>query len=158
MENKVLNLIYTVFLGLIIAFFIGFGINTFYEPPTQPETAPYTVEDKAPTAEQQQAQNQAWEEYQDKEQHYSRNVSMVALASAVILLVASFALEKRTHVIANGIMLGGLFTLLYSIIRGMISTDSKYTFIAITIGLAVVLYLGYRRFAHPGALAQTRKK
>ncbi|QQS18821.1 hypothetical protein IPL68_02020 [Candidatus Saccharibacteria bacterium] len=45
-------------------------------------------------------------------------------------------------------MLGGLFTLIYSIGRGFASQNSKYVFIAITVGLALVIYLGYRRFAH----------
>jgi hypothetical protein len=62
--------------------------------------------------------------------------------------------KKKVEVISDGVMLGGLFTLLYSLGRGFASQDSKYSFISITVGLMVVLYLGYHRFVRPKKLSK----
>ena len=158
MDSNVLKIVYTFFLGIIIALFVGFGIQTFYPAPEPPETPaalmfPEKVNpsetDQQEMLEAQQEQEQAYREFQQESENYSRNVSTVALLVAVGLLGLSLLLTKRSLVMANGIMLGGLFTLLYSFTRGMMSGDTTMTFIAVSVGLAVVLYLGYRRFIQP---------
>ena len=150
MENNILKIIYTFFLGLLLALFVGLGISTFYIAPTAPEYTYSTSSDKPQTDPAYRTYNEQSKRYEEDKITYNRNVSMIALASAVMLLIISFGLEKRNKIIANGVLLGGLFTLLYSIGRGFASQDSKYTFIVVSIGLAIVLYLGYRRFSdHP---------
>jgi hypothetical protein len=67
------------------------------------------------------------------------------------MLGLSLLFEKRNRVLANGVMLGSLFTLIYSIFRGFMSGDTTLTFITVTIGLGIVLFLGYRRFFQPRA-------
>lgn len=153
-DSRILRLVYTFFLGILIALFVGVGISTFYPAPEEPE---YPVSTSAvmkePTLEEQAAQdaayNKARDAFDDKFAVYNRNVSIIAIMSAVLLLVASIVYEKKIRFIADGIMLGGLFTLVYSIGRGLASGDSKYTFVMITVSLAVVLYLGYHRFVKP---------
>lgn len=68
------------------------------------------------------------------------------LAGAVLLLVLSLVFEKRNKVLTNGVMLGGLFTLIYAVGRSFASSETTVTFVAVTVGLAVVLFLGSRRF------------
>lgn len=151
-NNNVLKLVYTFFLGILLAFFIGLGINTFYAAPKSPEfPAVLSTYGKEPqmTNEQVAAQkvyDLSIEQHQKKLKPYNRNVSMIALAGAVILLVLSILYENKIRIIADGVMLGGLFTLLYSLGRGIASEDSKYMFAVVSVGLAVVLYLGYHRF------------
>lgn len=148
--------VYTVFLGFIIALFIGLGINTFYNAPTAPlyPTETSAVKQDEPTAEQIAKQNQYeadYQTYQDDYQTYSRNVSIIAMISAVILLAIGLTVERMRLVnsaIANGVVLSSVFTLIYSIIRGFISTDTKFTFIVVTVSVAVSLYLGYHTFAN----------
>lgn len=163
MDNKTLSIVYTFFLGLILSLFIGLGISTFYPGPKMPEypaeTQTYTGKEFTPE------QNKAQREYDVKLKQwdndnkvYSRNVSVVALAGAVIVLVISFAFERRNQVIANGLLLGGVFTILYSITRGFVSEDTKYTFAAVSVGLVVALYLGYRRFSHTTTGTKVKKK
>lgn len=77
---------------------------------------------------------------------YNRNVSVVALIAAVVLLALSLAYEKKIRIIADGVMLGGLFSLVNSFGRGFVSENSQYVFLDVTIGLATVMYLGYHRF------------
>lgn len=151
MEDRgILKLVYTLFLGVLLALFVGVGINTFYPGPKQPEypTALNTI-GKEPSTEQlkvEKAWNQKMAEHDKQMKPYNRNVSMIALGAAVCLLVASIMLEKHIKLLSDGILVGGLLSLLYSIGRGFASEDSKYVFIAISAGLVIVLYTGYRQF------------
>lgn len=157
-ENKMLTFLYSIFLGLLLAIFIGVGVNTFYPGPKPPQ---YPVELNTygkELTDEQLATQQAYEitsrEHEEKMKPYNRNVSMITLSAAVLLLALSLFLEKRNiKVISDGVMLGGLFTLLYSLGRGFAAQDSKYTFVVITVGLVIVLYLGYHRFVRPHQLA-----
>jgi biotin-(acetyl-CoA carboxylase) ligase len=157
--NKMLKLAYTFFLGILLALFVGVGINTFYPGPTAPEfPAELNSYGKELTTEQAAVQrnfDKRMEQFNKDMQPYNRNVSMLALGAAVVFLAVSLAFEKRIKLIADGGMFGGLFTLLYSVGRGFASQDSKYMFIVISAGLVIVLYLGYRRFVRHGATAKT---
>lgn len=152
-DNKILKLVYTFFLGLLLAIFVGVGINTFYPSPPAPK---YPIElnyyGKEPTKAQEDSQKRydiKMQAHEEKMKPYNRNVSVITLVAAVLFLVVSIVYEKRIKIISDGIMLGGLFTLMYSIGRGFASEDSKYVFIVVTVGLIVVLYLGYHRFVAP---------
>ncbi|MEK7621342.1 MAG: hypothetical protein AAB395_03225 [Patescibacteria group bacterium] len=161
-DNKILKIVYTFFLGFLLAMFIGLGINTFYEGPKEPE---YPIGIDAYTSKQltdEQAKKQhdyevAMAKYNKEMQPYNRNVSIIALIASVILLVVSLMYEKKIKIISDGVLLGGLFTLLYSLIRGFASQDTKYVFIVVTIGLIVALYLGYHRFVKPTTATTTKK-
>ena len=154
MDDKVLRLVYTFFLGVMLALFVGLGIQTFYPPPERPEY-PISLELKAPaeaTPEEQQQQRefeQEIREYEKAYEGYNRTVSILATSSAVILLGLSLLLERKSLVLTNGVMLGGLFTLLYGLGRGLASRDTSTTFVTVAVSLVVVLFLGYRRFLRP---------
>ncbi|MFE7629113.1 hypothetical protein [Kocuria sp. NPDC057446] len=152
MDNNVMKIVYTFFLGALLALFVGLGIQTFYPAPEMPEPTAgmeFAPEGGAPTAEQREEMEEndrQWRQWQVEQQSYSRNVAVVALGASVVLLGLSLVLEKRNRVLTNGIMLGGLFTLLYAIGRSFASSETTMTFVAVSVGLAVVLLLGHRRF------------
>lgn len=161
-ESGILRLVYTFFLGLLLAIFVGFGINTFYPGPEMPKypSELNTYTNKEMTREQevvQRAYDKKMDTWNEEMKPYSRNVSIIAMAAALILLAISFIFEKKIRVIADGVMLGGLFTLLYAIIRGTMSADSKYVFAMVSLGLIIVLYLGYHRFVKPYSQTNTAK-
>lgn len=139
--RKSLTVIYTFFLGLILSIFIGFGINTFYEFKTD-----YSSE------------GETEELYLQDVETYNRNVSIVALVASILLLIIGLAFEEKLKNLADGFLLGGLFTLVYSMIRGIAANDSKYVFIIASIGLVAVLYLGYHRFLQRPKKAPKSKK
>ena len=161
-DNKILRMIYTFFLGLLLAIFVGVGISTFYEAPARPE---YPIEAQTyggePTEEQINLErefeqtNIAFDE--NEMQPYNRNVSIMVITAAVILLALSIVFEKKIKVIADGVMLGGLFTLFYGIGRGFASANTKYVFVVVTISLVAVLYLGYHRFVEKQIPAKVSK-
>lgn len=161
-DNKILKLVYTFFLGILLAIFVGAGVNTFYPGPKSPEyPISLNTYDKELTKEQGQQQkefDQQLQQHNEKMKPYNRNVSTITLAVAVVFLMISILYEKRIKIIADGVMLGGLFTLLYGIGRGFASEDSKYVFLVIAVGLALVLYLGYHRFVRDTPTKSKPKK
>lgn len=148
MDDKVLRIVFTFFVGALLALFIGFGIHTVYPPPEQPDLA--GIEMKANPTDAEVARIAAAQKAYDAEyQVYSRNVSIASMGGAVLLLGASLLLEKRNKVMANGVLLGGLFTLVYGVGRGFVSRDTTTLFLTLTAALIIVLYLGFRRFKTP---------
>lgn len=148
-----LKIAYSFFLGILLAIFVGVGIAAFYPQPASPK---YPTElnmiNKEPTSEQQALQRefdvkqQAWE---DQMKPYNRNVSVIALAAAVTFVAIGLLFETRIKVLADGLVLGGIFTLIYSLGRGFAAQNSKYSFVMATIALIIALILGYLRFIRP---------
>ena len=147
--------IYTIFLALLIALFVGLGIATFYPGPKVPQ---YPVElDQVKqgceeTLEQQTLRkefNQTQNQFIEESKPYNRNVSIISLVASIIILVLSLTLLAKIKMIADGILLGGVFVTAYSIIRGLMSEDSQFRFLIVTIGLIIALVLGYVKFIRP---------
>lgn len=149
-----LRVIYAFFVGILLALFVGAGIAAFYPSPTAPQSPDIGYVGKEGPNQQQEAQQKAFERSMDefnKNQMnpYNRNVSIIALIAAIIFVSLGLLLEERIDVLADGALLGGLFTLLYSIGRGFAAQDDKYSFVVVSVGLVIVLGLGYLRFIRP---------
>lgn len=156
-----LKFVYSLFLGLLLVIFVGFGVATFYPSPKAPEypkalerplglNEEYTAEQKAAEADYQKG----WEAYTEKSKDYNRIASILALGAAVVFLVVGLVLESRIGLLADGLLLGGTFTLIYSIARSFASDDPRYSFIMVSVGLVITIVLGYLKFIRP----QTIKK
>ena len=151
-----LRVLYTIFLAIMLAFFIGLGIEAFYPSPTAPE---YPTElqynGKAPSEmspEMQKVQkdyDQSQKDWMKENSVHSRNTSMIAVAFSVIILTLSLTVLQKINIMSDGFLLGGLLTLLYAIIRGFGSDDNRFRFILVTVGLIVALALGYIKFIRP---------
>ena len=149
-----IKLIYTFFLGLLLATFVGVGVSTFYISPTAPETptvyAKPIVNDPTPEEQQQLEQfDQQQKQYLKELSIYNRNVSIIVLAFSLVLLVIALSFARHLDIIADGILLGSVFTLIYSIGRGLATEDPKFRFIVTSVGLLVALILGYVKFIRP---------
>lgn len=155
----ILRLIYTFFIGIFLAVFVGVGISAFYigpKYPDQPSIIKYisseTLKDAKQFAEfksEAEKFDQAEREYQTKSQLYNRNVSIVAIVASIIIVIASLTLFRTILLIADGLLLGGVLTLIYSVIRGFGTEDNLFRFIVVSIGLASSLILGYLKFIKP---------
>ncbi len=157
--------VYIVFLGLILATFVGVGISAFYKGPVYPETPatlkyarPYPEEGSAtPSAQyikEQEAFDTESKKFQEASEQYNKNVSMIAIGFAILMLVVSLTLFKQIFVIADGLLLGGVLTLAYSIVRGFGSDDDMFRFFVVGAGLITAMILGYIKFVAP----QSKKK
>lgn len=146
-----LKVIYTFFLGIISVLFVGVGVSVFMEAPQWPE--PPTAIKYGTDGELAEEDRAAQEEYdrqvkahQEVEQRYNRNVSIVVTIFAVIFLAIGVGLGHKLDVVADGVLLGGVFTLLYAMGRGLASDDEIYRFVVVSVGLLTALGLGWWKF------------
>ena len=151
----ILKLIYTLFLGLLVALFVGLGIDAFYEGPKMPDYPSELNLQKADCGNypelmaKQEKFDQDQKNFQEQDKVYNRNVSIISLIFAIVILVASLTLFSKIKMIADGVLLGGVFTTAYSLIRGLMSENSKFRFLIVTVGLIIALVLGYIKFIRP---------
>lgn len=148
--------VYIVFIGVLLALFVGVGIAAFYPSPKNPESQIYptksfyepnlTSTESAELRRQDIEQQKVWQKFNDETQEYNKNVSIIAVAAAILILIVSLTLVSKILILADGLLLGGVLTLLYSIGRGFGSNDEKFRFVVVTIGLIVALFLGYLKF------------
>lgn len=167
--TMILKFIYTLFIGILLALFVGFGIAAFYEEPKYPEPpmslkypSPIYPESKevsfsAQITRDQIRQEKIQKEFQKNIEIYNRNVSVIGLTAAIIFLTISLTLAQKLLLISDGLLLGGVFTLLYSIGRGFASHDNKFQFVTVAIGLVVSLVLGYIKFIKPVSNKKTER-
>jgi hypothetical protein len=160
--GMVLRFIYTLFIGILLALFIGLGISAFYEKPKEPEypnsikyarpIEPAVSPDSTYSAKmlkEQEEYDKRWKDYNKIQETYNRNVSIIALTSAIVVLIISLTLVHNLLLISDGLLLGGVFTLLYSVGRSFQTQDTKFEFIVVSIGLVIALLLGYKKFIQP---------
>ena len=152
----IVRIAYTVFIGILLATFVGVGIAAFYPSPKPPEypieltklrpvvggEQQYTPEE----VQKQQENEKAQREFQKQSQIYNKNVSIIAVSASVIILTITLVFLGKILFLADGLILGGVLTLLYSIIRGFQSQDEMFRFIVVSIDLVIALFLGYVKF------------
>jgi hypothetical protein len=140
---------------LLIALFVGLGIDAFYVGPKMPDYPSELNLQKPDCGNYDQLKamqadyDQKQKAFNEESKTYNRNVSMVSLASAIVVMIISFVFLSKIRMIADGILLGGVFTTAYSIIRGLMSEDSRFRFVIVTAGLIIALVLGYMKFIRP---------
>ena len=142
MENKVLKIIFTLFIGVMVALFVGFGIEAFYPSPVYPDV----MWKENMTDAESDAIQAAEAAYQEAVRVHNQIVSIVVTAVAVVIMVVSMFLEKRNRTLTNGLLLGGLFSLVYGSTVGFSAGSAMVTFITVGVGLAAVVVVGVRRF------------
>jgi len=156
----VLRIIYTLFIGVIFAILVGVGVAAFYPEPKMPE---YPSALKVPRPEERLAEPVFLElrslqenydkdliAYQQKEALYNRNVSLISIALSVATLVVSLTFFQKILLIADGLLLGGVLTLFYSLARGFGSGNDMFRFIVVAIGFVIAIFLGYTKLKERG--------
>lgn len=147
-----LKLAYTFFIGLLLAVFVGYGIAAFYDAPQRPQAPNIVMTDKQGTFSAsdiaaEKAFNEQSRLYDEKMKPYNQNVALYALMAAVLFVVMGILFENKISILADGLMLGGVFTLLYSLGRSFASQNNKLSFALVSVALLVTSGLGYWRFA-----------
>ena len=157
-KNMVLKFIYSIFIGVLFATLVGVGIAAFYpepKPPDYPSALKIPREGglNQPVFEELKGQQEEYDRlektFQEEIEIYNRNVSIIAILASIITLVISLTLFGKILIIADGLLLGGVLTILYSIIRGFGSGNNKFQFIIVSIAFVASLSLGYIKLAKP---------
>ncbi len=170
----VLQAIFAVFLGLMITAVVGVGVYTFHPNPSdaQQDQIQALYDERsaidgcnAPTPEKcrtwnqltaaEQARTREIDEQvttlqraaEDRSNQWRISTSVILIVIATMLMAVALALGDSVAVLSNGILLGGLFTMLYGVGWGLASGNSITRFLVLVAALAVSLVLGYVKFA-----------
>lgn len=148
--HKAIRVIYTVFLGIVIALFVGIGAETLCQSPKYPEYPNLEYSQNGELSKEDKAANDAYDKefkkYEDKSKAYQRNISAVIMATSVVLLALSLLLTKKIKIIADGVMFAGLFTLIYALGRALFAGNKTYALSVAGVAVLITLLFGYQRF------------
>lgn len=167
-----LGIIFSFFLGLMVTAFIGVGVYTFYPPVRgfDPQVHELSRQEQAiragrPYAELTDDEREEIETLADERQQlldaaertrqqWSRITSIVLITLATLTMAVALARAQSLPVISNGLLLGGLFTMLYGV-GWIVTTDTSVgRFVVITVALLITLALGYIRFVRERAASR----
>ena len=163
-----LQLIFSIFLGALLVVVIGVGVWTFYPQPAGPNTPEgqrleelYQQQEQvsirsgekqlsaADQAESERIQNEINKINNDAREPRARwavNTSIVLLVFATALMAISLFLPEHMRVFSNGILLGGLFTVVYGTGWSFAGGDSQARFFVVLVALILSVVFGYLRF------------
>lgn len=153
----IFRVVYITFIGVLLATFVGVGIAAFYPAPLMPTypaelkyPEPQPLSKDATQSPQIQQTRVVFDnkqaQYNSQVKNYNRDVCIFSLIAAIMLMVISLTAVKHLYFIADGILLGGVLTLMYSIGRGFGTDDNKFRFVVLAIGLVIAIVLGYIKF------------
>jgi len=167
-QHYALQTIFSLFLGLMVLALIGVGVNTFYpSPATQYDKqlqALYNKQsevgvqgkDATSTAQQEAVQRQINDlqtKSQAAQEPWARNTSIVLVLFATLVMGISLIRSDQLRVLSNGLLLGGLFTMVYGSGWVIASGSSMARFFVVLFALVVTIGLGYLKFVRGGAPA-----
>jgi hypothetical protein len=160
-----LQVIFSVFLGLMVTTFVGVGVWTFHGPPfegqdrqleelnreeqairsARPESD-LTSEDRARLRQITDEQNELRDAADAALEPWGRSTSIILIILATLVMAVSILRADQLPVINNGLLLGGVFTMIYGV-GWIVFTDTTVSrFVVMTVALAITLVLGYVRF------------
>ena len=159
-----LRTIFAFFLGLMLTAFVGVGVYTFHPPPNRFDNELRDLGRKEQALRDVRAPNEPTSAERDSLQAmerrrnelidaaaaaripWARTTSITLIIVATLAMAASLIGADRLHVISSGLLLGGVFTMLYGV-GWIIATDNSVArFVVITVALATTLALAYARF------------
>ncbi len=164
-SNTALQIIFSFFLGLMVVAFIGVGVYTFYPPPEQrlddqvqelyrqqediqnfKDQSQLTAADREKLRTVQLAIRKLEDKQQASRETWGRNTSIILITFATIVMSISLIRAEQLRVISNGLLLGGVFTMLYGTGWVIATSTSKARFWVMTVALMITLALGYLKF------------
>lgn len=161
-----LRIIFSIFLGLMLTALVGVGVYTFHLPPerldheirdfkrqeqairnSKPDNE-LTTADRNRIQEIVRQRNELEDAAEQARQRWALRTSIILIVLATLAMAISLVRADRMTVISNGLLLGGVFSMLYGV--GWIATaDTTITrFLVMTAAFVIALGLGYARFVH----------
>ncbi|MBT4935506.1 hypothetical protein HOL21_03120 [Candidatus Woesearchaeota archaeon] len=165
--SKVKRTILAISIAIVLALFVGYGIDTFY---TNPEYNDFC--DEKPvfinTFEQCTEAGGQWDEYvgpkpvdersgwcnvqfeceagfNQANEVYNKNVFIITLIVGILAVILGGVVLKLESV-SSGIMSGGALTLIYGTIRYWGDMAKYLRFAVLGVVLAILIWIGYKKF------------
>ena len=159
-----LGTIFSFFLGLMLTAFVGVGVYTFHPRPKQFDDqirelsrreqairnskAPdeLTSEDRSQIQDLVRQRDELHDAAAAARIPWGRSTSVILIAFATLSMAVSLVRADQLPDISNGLLLGGIFTMLYGV-GWIIATDTSILrFVVMSVALLITLVLGYFRF------------
>ena len=162
-QHDALQTIFSFFLGLMVVAFVIIGVNTFYPSPSdqvqlkvqplQEQMNTLYSKNSTPTA-ADQAQIDALQKQINalesgtflSQQDWTLNTSIILILFASLVTGISLVRSEQLRVVSNGLLLGGLFTMLTGMGYSLASGTSYLRFFVVLFALAIAIGLGYAKF------------
>jgi uncharacterized protein HemX len=164
-QHYALQTIFSFFLGLMVLAFVGVGVNTFYPQPVETNSKAQiaisrqiealnvktsnrslTATEQAEITRLQNQQNALQDKTDAQMKNWARNTSIILVLFATLVMGISLVRSDQLRVISNGLLLGGLFIMVYGVGWVIFSGNSTARFVVILFALVVALALGYVKF------------
>lgn len=167
-RGDALQLIFSFFLAILLVVLIGVGVWTFYPQPfgqnspeqqkieklnqEQNQIMNSTVGKQLTPAQQAQVDDiqkqidEVNKSMQKERDAWAVNTSIILLVFATILMAISLFLPDHMRVFSNGVLLGGLFTVIYGTGWSFAGGDSRARFFVVLVAVALAVAFGYLRF------------
>jgi hypothetical protein len=168
-----LRTIFSIFLGLMLTVFFGIGVYTFHPPPTQfadqikelnkqeriikttKEAGELTNSDHDQLEEIALKRSELMVAAEEARKPWYLSTSIILIVFSTLTLVVSLVRAVQLQVVSHGLLLGGIFTMLYGIGWIAFTGTSIIRFLVMTAALMVTLVLGYVRFVRKGKISPT---
>lgn len=153
---SLLQVIYSFFLGLVVVGLVAIGINTFHPQPPWPEYAWEKYPGASPSPEQIAEQEAAMQAARAAQEAWSLNTSIILLICATVILAVSLWRPAKMAVISNGLLLGGIFTMIYAVGQSLSGSSGQLPrfFVALA-ALVLTVGIGYLTFIRRAASAES---
>lgn len=164
-QRDALQILFAFFLGLMVAAFVGMGVYTFYpsgleDLQTQSTELRHEQSDLRSgraDSELSEAQRTRLDEVEaelrdlddirrQRQERWARNSSILLVLLSTLVMGISLIRADQLPVISNGLLLGGVFTMIYGTGWTFASGESQLRFWVTAFALFITLGLGYLRF------------
>jgi len=170
-----LQTIFSFFLGLMVTSFVGVGAYTFHPPPETEFDAQIedlsrreqairdskppddlTAADRNQIREITDQRNELSDAAQLAREGWGRSTSIILIVLATLVMAISLLRSDQLPVISNGLLMGGVFTMVYGVGWIVVTDTSVARFVVMTVALAITIALGYVRFVRGRGLSAVR--
>ncbi len=164
-QRNALQVIYSFFLGLMITAFIGVGVYTAYPSPDQVNQdqlqelyrqqedvtgfkgeVGLTPAEKAELTKLRTEIRELEDDQQAYRERWTQNTSIILIVFATVVMAISLVRAEQLRILSNGLLLGGLFTMVYGVGWIIAGGSSWARFGVMTFALVATVGLGYARF------------
>jgi hypothetical protein len=161
-----LGIIFSFFLGLMVTAFVGVGVYTFHPRPhhesnhwelmelnrreqvirSSRSPAEFTAADREEIQQIGDERRRLLDASGTPRERWGRSTSIILVVLATCAMAVSLIRAGQLPVISNGLLLGGVLTMVYGVGWIVVTDTSISRFFVISVALAVTLALGYARF------------
>lgn len=147
--STAVRFLYAVAVAIFFVLAVVFGILTFYPSPDSPqfvESKPITGGVYQPPTPAEQAEfDREYNAYEDDRGAHHRNVLLIATVLAALAIIGGVAAAQALDVLRVGLMLGGLFTVLWALAYAGGEAETGVLFVAALLVLFALVALSQER-------------